>query len=106
MSQPSEVLYSTSSPLRQEVTGAQAQVFAMSNYTEAVIDTITAGNVSALGAIDNNSMFVYIHMPMIHRSLTGQPLEIVGNLSDVQGEYTIVKIPIVALDKRWAMIKE
>ena len=89
-----EVLYSSSKPRRSDVTGATNQVYEMDDFVTFAIKTIRANNVSAISSVDTNGQFIHIHAPNIHENLQGEPTEIVGNASDVQGEFCMVKIKI------------
>jgi hypothetical protein len=89
-----EVLYSVSKPRRSDVTGAANQVYESNDFVAFAIKTIRANNVSAISSVDTNGHFIHIHAPNIYENLQGEPTEIVGNASDVQGEFCMVKIKI------------
>ena len=89
-----EVLYLMSKPRRSDVTGTANQVYEIDNFVEFAIKTICANNVSAISSVDANGHFIHIHAPSIYENLQGEPTEIVGNASDVQGEFCMVKIKI------------
>ena len=89
-----EVLYSSSKPRRSDFTGAANQVYELDDFVEFAIKTIRANNVSAISSVDANGHFIHIHAPSIYENLQGEPTKIVGNASDVQGEFCMVKIKI------------
>ena len=80
-----EVLYSNSKPRRSDVTGAANQVYELDDFVEFAIKTIRANNVAAISSVDTNGQFIHIHAPNIYENLQGEPTEIVGNASNVQG---------------------
>ena len=69
-------------------------MYELDDFVEFAIKTIRANNVSAISSVDTNGQFIHIHAPNIHENLQGEPTEIVGNASDVQGEFCMVKIKI------------
>jgi hypothetical protein len=89
-----EVLYSTSKPRRSDVTGVANQVYGMDDFVEVAIKTIRANNVSAISYIYARGHFLHIYAPRIYENIQGEPTEIVGNASNVQGEFRMVKIKI------------
>ena len=89
-----EVLYSTSKPRRSDVTGAANRVYEMDDFVQFAIKMIRANKVSAISSVDASGHFIHIHAPSIYDDLQGEPTEIVGNASDVQGEFRMVKIKI------------
>ena len=89
-----EVLYSTFKPCLSDVTGAANQVCDMEDFGEAAIKTIRANNVTAILSTGARGHFLHIHAPRIYKDLQGNSTKIVGNASDVQGEFRMVKIKI------------
>ena len=76
-------LYSTSKPRHPEVTGSPAQVSIITGLSAHVVTQIKAGNVATLGTTNCNTEMTYIVFPQVHSDLDGNPIEIIGNVSDV-----------------------
>ena len=87
----SDTLFSMSKPKHPEVTGAKDQVFVIENISDHITKAIKSGNVSALVTVNQDTELVYIVDPRLHCDLAGTPIEVVGNASDVQGEFTMIK---------------
>ena len=74
--------------------GAANQVYEMDDFVAFAIKTICTSNVPLISSVDTNGHFIHIHAPTIYENLQGKPTEILGNASDVQGEFCMVKIKI------------
>ena len=94
LSKMDDKMFSRSKPLRSDVTGDDGQVFAMENGKKFLIKAIEEKNITAIGATDPNSQWTFIHDPHIHKDLEGNPKLIVGNSSDVKGDFRLVFIKI------------
>ena len=71
-----------------EVLGIPSQVYHVADYSAFVVQTIEADNVAVLLGIDNNAQWMGIYAPQVHKDLQGNLVEIVGNVSDAQGDLT------------------
>ena len=69
----------------------------MDDFVEVAIKTIRVGNVTAILSTDTRVHFLHIHAPRIYNDLQGDPVKIVGNASNVQGKFRMVKIQIKKL---------
>ena len=83
-----------SKPRRSDVTGAANQVYEMDDFVAFAIKTIRANSLLAISSVDANGHFIHTHALSIYKILQGEPSEIVGNASDVQGEFCMVKVKI------------
>ena len=90
-------LYTATKNRRCEVLGTASQVYDVVDYSAFVVKTIEADNVAVLLGIDNNAHWMGIYAPQVHKDLQGNPFEIVGNISDTQGDFSLVKIPVAKL---------
>ena len=69
-------------------------MYVMDDFVEAAIKTIRTNNVTAISSTDARGHCLHIHAPGIYKDLQGNPTKIVGNASDVQGEFRMIKIKI------------
>ena len=90
-------LYTATKNRRCEVIGTPAQVYDVPDHPSYIVQTVGAGNVAVILGVDHNTQWVHIYHPQIHKDLQGNPVEIVGNISDVQGDFSLVKIPVSKL---------
>ena len=90
-------LYSTSLPANPDVTGNDEQVFLQDDYSTFLVNTIAAGNAAAIGGTDLKGNMTYMFAPQVRKNLQGMPTGIVGNSSDVQGEYSLCYIALDAI---------
>ena len=73
------------------------QVFAKHEVTEAIVNTIQAGHVSAIGSTDINTNLIYVINPQVHTDLNGNPTDIVGNASDEKNKFSLVQVSLQSL---------
>ena len=59
------------------------QVHNMDEFTKLSIKVISAGNVTAFSSTDTGANFLKIHAPKIYDDIQGNPVEVVGNASNV-----------------------
>jgi hypothetical protein len=86
--------FTESLPKRPEVTGTPNQVFSFANDFLKLIQTKT---ITALGTVTPwSTTLQYLFDPMIHYDLTGNPTTIIGNSSNKQGEFSLVKVDIAS----------
>ena len=90
-------LYTATKNRRCEVLGTASQVYDVADYSAFVVQTIEADNVAVLLGIDNNAHWMGIYAPRVHKDLQENPVEIVGDVSDTQGDFSLVKIPVSKL---------
>lgn len=86
-----------SKPKHPELQGSGDQVIIIDNIATKLIALIEAGNVFTLGVVDQEMNMIYLVNPQIHYNLVGDPIKIIGNMSDCKGEFTQVRITISAL---------
>ena len=82
-------LYTATKHCCCEVLGTSSQVYDVADYSAFVVQTIEADNVAVLLGIDNNAHWMGIYAPQVHKDLQGNPVEIVGNVSDAQGDFSL-----------------
>lgn len=98
MSIPTITSYTASIPKRPDLTGKPDQVFKFTNFMDHLIGGIRAETISALGTIAPGSLSLqYLYAPQLHCNLSGKPVAIVGNCSNKQGEFTMIKIDVVSI---------
>ena len=90
-------LFSDSTTARKDVTGEPSQVYDMPNAPAWLIKQIQAGNALSIFRIDNNCEWLHLVHPQVVDDLHGNPEWIVGNSSDVLGEYRLIKIKVSQL---------
>ena len=90
-------LYTATKNCRCEVIGTPAQVYDVPYHPTYTVQTVGTGNVAVLLGVDHNAQWVHIYNPQIHKDLQGNPAEIVGNISNVQGNFSLVNIPVSKL---------
>ena len=88
-------LYSLSRTKHPEVDGSNAQVFAKPSR-ELIFELIKAGNLAGLMGVDFNGHIVSLWNPQIHKNLMGEPVKIIGNASNAQGEFSLVELSLDA----------
>jgi hypothetical protein len=83
-------------PKRPEVTGTPDQVFFFAkDFGTMVLKLIQTKTIAALGTVTPGSTTLqYLFDPMIHHDLTGVLTTIIGNPSNKQGEFSLVKVDI------------
>jgi hypothetical protein len=85
-------------PKCPEVTGTPNQVFSFADdFRTIVLELIQTKTMAALGMVTPGSTILhYLFNPMIHHNLTGNPTTIIGDFSNKQGEFSLVKIDIAS----------
>ncbi len=63
-------------------------------YYKYLLGGISAGSIVALGTIASGGSFQYFYMPQIHHDLGGEPIGIVGTLSNKIGEFSCIYITL------------
>jgi hypothetical protein len=88
--------FTKSFPKRADITRSPEQAFHMlddhnKNY-KYLLGGISAGTIVALGTIAPGGSFQYLYAPQIYHDLGGEPISIVGTLSNKIGEFSCVYI--------------
>ena len=95
MSTDNTNLYSHSRNKHPEVDGSNAQVFAKPSR-ELIFELIKADNLAGLTGVDFNGNIVSLWNPQIHKNLMGEPVKIIGNASNAQGEFSLIELSLDA----------
>jgi hypothetical protein len=81
--------FTKSFPKWSDITGSPEQAFHMldnrKKYYKYLLGGISAGTIVALGTIAPGGSFQYLYVPQIHHDLGGEPIGIVGTLSNKIG---------------------
>jgi hypothetical protein len=85
-------------PKHPEVTGTPAQVFSSTkDFGTMVLKLVQTKTIAAFGMVTPGSTTLqYLFDPMIHYDLTGNPTTIIGNTSNKQEEFSLVKVDIAS----------
>ncbi len=85
-------------PKGPEVTGTPNQVFSFAkDFGTMVLKLIQTKSTASLGVVTPGSTTLqYLFDPMFHHGLTDNPITIIGNFSNKQGEFSLVKINIAS----------
>jgi hypothetical protein len=86
--------FTESLPKCPEVTGTPNQVFFFAkDFGTMVLKLIQTNTIAALGTVTPGSTTLqYLSDPMIHHDLTGNSTTIIGNSSNKQGEFSLMKV--------------
>ncbi len=78
--------------------GTPDQVFSSAkDFGTMVLKLIQTKTVAALGTVTPGSTTLQYRLDlMIHHDLTGNPTTIIGNSSNKQGEFSLVKVDIAS----------
>ena len=90
-------LHSDATTARSDFTGEPSQVYENSSSAAWIITQIRAKNALTIFRVDNNCHWLHIMAPHIINDIYDNPEWIVGNCSDVLGEYRLVKIHVTKL---------
>jgi hypothetical protein len=90
--------FTKSFPKQADITGSPEQAFHMQDnrdkYYKYLLGGISACTIAALGTIAPGSSFQYLYAPQIYQNLGGEPISIVGTLSNMIGEFSCVYITL------------
>jgi hypothetical protein len=90
--------FTKSFPKWEDITGSPKQAFHMldnrDKYYKYLLGGISAGIIAALGTIAPGGGFQYLYVPQIHHDLGGEPIGIVGTLSNKIGEFSCIYITL------------
>ncbi len=85
-------------PKRTDITGSPKQAFHMldnrDKYYKYLLGGISAGTIAAVGTIAPGGSFQYLYTPQIYHDLGGEPIGIVGTLSNMIGEFSCIYITL------------
>jgi hypothetical protein len=90
--------FTESLPKYPEVTGTSNQVFSFAkDFGTMVLKLIQTKTIAATSTVTPGSTTLqYLFDPIIHHDLTGNPTTIIGNFSNKQGEFSLVKVDIAS----------
>jgi hypothetical protein len=90
--------FTKSFPKWADITGSPKQAFHMlddrDKYYKYLLGGISAGTIAALGTIAPGGSFQYLYTPQIYHNLGGEPIGIVGFLSNMIGEFSCIYITL------------
>jgi hypothetical protein len=84
-------MFSESYPKCSDVVGSCEQAFgcgAVLHTTTTIVNSIKAGTVAAVGIVSGSLETMFMYNPQVHTKLDGTPTSILGNASNVIGEFT------------------
>ena len=86
-------------PKRADVTGSHEQAFGLNTkVTQTIINAIKANTVAAIGTVAAGSLQVqYIFAPKIFTKPDGTPVSIIGNASNVLGEFALTSLSLSSI---------
>jgi hypothetical protein len=88
--------FSESYPKRSDIIGSCEQAFGCGTVLHTtIVNSIKAGTVAAIGIVSFGSLeTMFIYNPQVHIKLDGTPTAILGNASNVIGEFTLVSLSL------------
>ena len=88
--------FSDSYPKRSDVIGSCEQAFGCGTVLHTtIVNSIKAGTVAAIGIVNYGSYeTLFMYNPQVHTKLDGTPTTILGNASNVIGEFTLVSLSL------------
>jgi hypothetical protein len=90
--------YTGSIPKRPEIMGARNQVLKFDNFLDQLIGEIKGNSIAAIGTISPGSLRIqYLYASQIHYNLAGQPIVFIGNSSNKEGEFSLIKINVTSV---------
>ena len=91
--------YTDRYPRRVDVTGSHEQAFGMNTVvTNIIVNAIRAKTVAAIGTVATGSLQVqYLFAPNILTKPDGTPVAILGNASNVMGEFALTSLPLASI---------
>ena len=84
--------YTQSYPKRSDITRSCEQAFGLGTVLKTtMVNSIKAGTVAAIGIVAFGSLETqFIYSPQVYTKVDGTPIAILGNASNVIGEFTLV----------------
>jgi hypothetical protein len=90
--------FTKSFPKWVDITGSPKQAFHMldnrDKYHKCLLGGISAGTIVALGTIAPGGSFQYLYASQIYHDLGGEPIGIVGTLSNMIGKFSCIYITL------------
>jgi len=88
-------MFSETYPKRSDVVGSCEQAFGCGTVLlSTIVNSIKAGTVAAVGIVSGSLETMFIYNPQVHTKLDGTPTSILGNASNVIGEFTLVSLSL------------
>ena len=85
-------LYSESFPKRPDISGSFDQAFSLTNMFEAVVKAISANLIAGLMGCQHSGEIFYLFCLKVHHDTAGNPVAIIGNLSNTIGQFMCARI--------------
>ncbi len=90
--------YTGSIPKRPDIAGAPNQVFKFDNFLDQLIGRIKGNTIAAIGTISPGSLCIqYFYRPQIHYDLARHLIAFIGNSSNKEGEFSLIKINVTSI---------
>ena len=91
-------LYSETTTARSDYTGEPCQVYEhVVSSADWIITQVQLGNALSIFRVDCNGHWLHIVCPHLVNDINGHPEWIVGNCTDVLGEFSLIKVHISKL---------
>ena len=91
-------LYSDATTARRDLTGEPCQVYeTVAPSADWIVNQVRAGNALSIFRVDGNCHWLHIVCPQVVNDIYGNPEWIVGNCSDVLGEFSLIKVHVSKL---------
>jgi len=86
------ILYSDSVPKRPDITGSTDQAYSLTSMFEAVVKAIGANLIAGLMGVQHSGELCHLFCLKIHYDTAGDPIAIIGNLSNTIGNFQCAQI--------------
>ena len=95
-------MFSETYPKRSDVVGSCVQAFGCGTVLlSTIVNSIKVGTVAAVGIVSGSLETMFIYNPQVHTKLDGTPVSILGNASNVIGEFTLVSLSLLPFTLRF-----
>jgi hypothetical protein len=85
-------------PKKPNITGNLDQVIKFDNFLDCLIGGIRGNTITAVGTINPGSLCIqYLYAPHIHCNLSGKRITFIGNSSNKEGEFSLIKINVTSI---------
>lgn len=85
-------LFSESFPKRPDITGSFEQAYSLTNMFEAVVRAISANLIAGVMGCQHTGEIFYLFCLKVHHDTAGNPVAIIGNLSNTIGQFMCARI--------------
>ena len=85
-------LYSDSVPKRPDITGSIDQAYSLTSMFEAVVKAIGANLIAGIMGCQHSGELFHLFCPKVHYDTAGDPIAIIGNLSNTTGNFMCAQI--------------